>query len=182
MFLLSTRTGGLGDLNLHTADTIIIYDSDWSHCLNLEVQDPTHRIRKKNEVRILRLISLNSVEERLLERAKFKIDLDSKVIRAIERDKELSETNFDLMLRMVLETGEAVENLEQEDMDDDHLNMILARSDEELKAFGQIDEEREKQIPYGAIAGKNRIPCLMTENQLPEIYVSGSNPMFHEME
>jgi len=54
-FLLSTRAGGLG-LNLQTADTVIIYDSDWNPFQDLQAQDRAHRIGQKNEVRILRLI------------------------------------------------------------------------------------------------------------------------------
>ncbi|KAI7374399.1 chromatin remodeling complex SWI/SNF component SWI2, partial [Hortaea werneckii] len=78
-FLLSTRAGGLG-LNLQTADTVIIYDSDWNPHQDLQAQDRAHRIGQKNEVRILRLISSNSVEEKILERAQFKLDMDGKVI------------------------------------------------------------------------------------------------------
>src|SRR5881394_3389433 len=67
VFLLSTRAGGLG-LNLQTADTVIIYDSDWNPHQDLQAQDRAHRIGQKNEVRILRLISEKSIEENILAR------------------------------------------------------------------------------------------------------------------
>ena len=71
-FLLSTRAGGLG-LNLQTADTVIIFDSDWNPHQDLQAQDRAHRIGQQNEVRILRLISSNSVEEKILERAPIQV-------------------------------------------------------------------------------------------------------------
>ncbi|KAG9242332.1 SNF2 family N-terminal domain-containing protein [Calycina marina] len=180
MFLLSTRAGGLG-LNLQTADTVIIYDSDWNPHQDLQAQDRAHRIGQKNEVRILRLISSNSVEEKILERAKFKLDMDGKVIQAGRFDNKSSETDRDAMLRVMLETAEAAETLEQEEMDDDDLNMILARSDEELQIFGQMDQERAKESIYG-IKGRNPMPRLMQESELPEIYMSDGNPISDEPE
>jgi ATP-dependent helicase STH1/SNF2 len=181
MFLLSTRAGGLG-LNLQTADTVIIYDSDWNPHQDLQAQDRAHRIGQKNEVRILRLISSNSVEEKILERAKFKLDMDGKVIQAGRFDNKSSETDRDAMLRVMLETAEAAESMEQEEMDDEDLNMILARSDEELAAFREIDEARAKDPIYGSVAGSKKIPRLMAESELPEIYLSDGNPIADEPE
>jgi hypothetical protein len=37
IFLASTRSGGLG-LNLQTADTVILYDSDWNPQWDLQVR------------------------------------------------------------------------------------------------------------------------------------------------
>ena len=42
IFILSTRAGGLG-LNLQTADTVIIFDSDWNPHQDLQAQDRAHR-------------------------------------------------------------------------------------------------------------------------------------------
>ncbi|CAF4641283.1 unnamed protein product, partial [Rotaria magnacalcarata] len=56
IFLLSTRAGGLG-LNLQTADTVIIFDSDWNPHQDLQAQDRAHRIGQVNEVRVLRLMT-----------------------------------------------------------------------------------------------------------------------------
>ncbi len=81
IFLLSTRAGGLG-LNLQTADTVIIFDSDWNPHQDLQAQDRAHRIGQTNEVRVLRLMTINSVEERILAAAKYKLNMDSKVIQA----------------------------------------------------------------------------------------------------
>jgi ATP-dependent helicase STH1/SNF2 len=181
MFLLSTRAGGLG-LNLQTADTVIIYDSDWNPHQDLQAQDRAHRIGQKNEVRILRLISSNSVEEKILERAKFKLDMDGKVIQAGRFDNKSSETDRDAMLRVMLETAEAAESLEQEEMDDDDLNMILARSDAEVEVFAKMDEERMKDLTYGTAPGSKRVPRLMAESELPDIYMSDGNPISDEPE
>jgi ATP-dependent helicase STH1/SNF2 len=51
VFLLSTRAGGLG-LNLATADTVILFDSDWNPMMDAQAQDRAHRIGQKNEVHL----------------------------------------------------------------------------------------------------------------------------------
>ncbi|KAK4192009.1 putative SNF2 family ATP-dependent chromatin-remodeling factor snf21 [Podospora australis] len=179
MFLLSTRAGGLG-LNLQTADTVIIYDSDWNPFQDLQAQDRAHRIGQKNEVRILRLISSASVEEKILERARYKLDMDGKVIQAGRFDNKSSETDRDAMLRTLLETADMAEAGEQEEMDDEELNMILARSEDELALFHKLDEERSRDPVYGTAPGCQAVPRLMGENELPEIYLSDGNPIDEE--
>lgn len=53
IFLLSTRAGGLG-INLATADTVILYDSDWNPQVDLQAMDRAHRIGQKNCVNVYR--------------------------------------------------------------------------------------------------------------------------------
>lgn len=43
IFLISTRAGGLG-LNLMTANTVVLYDSDWNPQMDLQAMDRAHRI------------------------------------------------------------------------------------------------------------------------------------------
>ncbi|KAJ6110526.1 hypothetical protein N7486_002761 [Penicillium sp. IBT 16267x] len=178
-FLLSTRAGGLG-LNLQTADTVIIYDSDWNPHQDLQAQDRAHRIGQKNEVRILRLISSNSVEEKILERAQFKLDMDGKVIQAGKFDNKSTNEERDALLRTLLDTAEAADQIgEQDEMDDDELNEIMARSEGEIKVFQQIDQDRLLNDKYGP---GRRYPRLMCEEELPDIYLQEDNPVAEEVE
>lgn len=170
-FLLSTRAGGLG-LNLQTADTVIIFDSDWNPHQDLQAQDRAHRIGQKNEVRILRLITTNSVEEKILERANYKLDMDGKVIQAGKFDNRSTETERDAMLRIMLDSAEAVENMEQDEMDDEDLNVIMQRNEGELEIFRAMDKERAATDPYGP--GK-QFPRLLSEPELPDIWLQDEN-------
>jgi len=82
-FLLSTRAGGLG-INLATADTVIIFDSDWNPQNDLQAQARAHRIGQKEQVNVYRLVTKNSVEEEIIERAKKKMVLDHLVIQRMD--------------------------------------------------------------------------------------------------
>ncbi|EXJ75567.1 uncharacterized protein A1O5_00073 [Cladophialophora psammophila CBS 110553] len=178
-FLLSTRAGGLG-LNLQTADTVIIYDSDWNPHQDLQAQDRAHRIGQKNEVRILRLISSNSVEEKILERAQFKLDMDGKVIQAGKFDNKSTNEEREAFLKTLLEAAEAAEQVgDQEEMDDDDLNEIMARTEDELVLFKKMDKDRDEHDQYGP---GRPLARLMEESELPDIYVAEDNPVQEEVE
>merc|ERR1712203_952897 len=85
-FLLSTRAGGLG-INLATADTVIIFDSDWNPQNDLQAQARAHRIGQKEQVNVYRLVTKNSVEEEIIERAKKKMVLDKAVLQSMNTDQ-----------------------------------------------------------------------------------------------
>ena len=59
-FLLSTRAGGLG-INLQTADTVVLYDSDWNPQMDLQAQDRAHRIGQTKDVKVFRLITESTI-------------------------------------------------------------------------------------------------------------------------
>lgn len=80
IFLLSTRAGGLG-INLATADTVILYDSDWNPQVDLQAMDRAHRIGQKNPVNVYRLICENTLEEKIIERQTIKLKWDTLVIQ-----------------------------------------------------------------------------------------------------
>lgn len=83
VFLLSTRAGGLG-INLATADTVIIFDSDWNPQNDLQAESRAHRIGQKNAVNIYRFVTSNSVEEKVVESAKRKMVLEHLVIQSMD--------------------------------------------------------------------------------------------------
>eukprot|EP01038_Epipyxis_sp_PR26KG_P004667 gene4667-6556_t len=89
IFLISTRAGGLG-LNLASADTVILYDSDWNPQVDLQAMERAHRIGQIKPVRIYRLICHGSVEERMVSRAEKKLFLNAMVAEA-DPDENLAE-------------------------------------------------------------------------------------------
>ncbi|CAF4765294.1 unnamed protein product, partial [Rotaria sp. Silwood1] len=93
IFLLSTRAGGLG-INLATADTVIIYDSDWNPQNDLQAQARAHRIGQTKQVNIYRLVAKQSVEETIIERAKQKMVLDHLVIQRMDTTGRNAFQNF----------------------------------------------------------------------------------------
>ncbi|GLB37603.1 putative DUF4208 [Lyophyllum shimeji] len=82
-FLLSTRAGGLG-INLETADTVIIFDSDWNPQNDLQAMARAHRIGQKSHVSVYRFVSKDTMEEDVLERAKKKMVLEYAIINQMD--------------------------------------------------------------------------------------------------
>ncbi|XP_069680112.1 chromatin-remodeling ATPase INO80 [Periplaneta americana] len=79
VFLLSTRAGGLG-INLTAADTVIFYDSDWNPTVDQQAMDRAHRLGQTKQVTVYRLICKGSIEERILQRAREKSEIQRMVI------------------------------------------------------------------------------------------------------
>ena len=95
VFLLSTRAGGLG-INLATADTVIIYDSDWNPHNDIQAFSRAHRIGQANKVMIYRFVTRASVEERITQVAKKKMMLTHLVVRPGMGAKNMSMSKQEL--------------------------------------------------------------------------------------
>ncbi|KAG6513258.1 probable ATP-dependent DNA helicase CHR12 isoform X1 [Zingiber officinale] len=164
MFLLSTRAGGLG-LNLQTADTVIIFDSDWNPQMDQQAEDRAHRIGQKKEVRVFVLISVGSIEEEILERAKQKMGIDAKVIQAGLFNTTSTAQDRRQMLQEIMQRGTS--SLGTDVPSEREINRLAARTEEEFWLFERMDEERRRKERY-----RSR---LMEENEVPDWVFHNTN-------
>jgi chromodomain-helicase-DNA-binding protein 1 len=127
-FLLSTRAGGLG-INLMTADTVVIFDSDWNPQADLQAMARAHRIGQQKPVSVYRLVSKDTIEEEILERARNKRMLEFITIQRGVTDRQQQEMN-DKMSRAAAEPNSA-----------DDINNILKRRGQ--KMFEQSGNQKK---------------------------------------
>lgn len=129
VFMLSTRAGGLG-INLATADIVILYDSDWNPQVDLQAQDRAHRIGQTKQVRVFRLITENTVEERIVERAEMKLRLDNIVIQQGRLvDQNTNKLGKEEVLNMIRHGANHVFASKDSEITDDDIDAILAKGE-----------------------------------------------------
>jgi len=78
---------------------------------DLQAQDRAHRIGQQNEVRVLRLMTVNSVEERILAAARYKLNMDEKVIQAGMFDQKSTGSERQQFLQSILHQDDAEEEV-----------------------------------------------------------------------
>ncbi|OAA43288.1 chromo domain-containing protein 1 [Metarhizium rileyi] len=169
-FLLSTRAGGLG-INLMTADTVVIFDSDWNPQADLQAMARAHRIGQKRPVNIYRLVSKETVEEEVLERARNKLLLEYLTIQAgvtddgkaafkeklnqkgLKTDGPSSSEDIQMVLKMrsskMFEQSGNQERLEQLDIDSilENAEVTKTKVDDKMNlSSGGIDWDNFMQI------------------------------------
>ncbi|KAF2735213.1 chromo domain-containing protein 1 [Polyplosphaeria fusca] len=127
-FLLSTRAGGLG-INLMTADTVVLFDSDWNPQADLQAMARAHRIGQQKPVSVYRLVSKDTIEEEILERARNKRMLEFITIQRGITDRQQKEMN-DKLNRATGEPNSA-----------DDINQILKRRGQ--KMFEQSGNQKK---------------------------------------
>ncbi|XP_066105620.1 probable global transcription activator SNF2L1 isoform X3 [Saccopteryx bilineata] len=141
IFMLSTRAGGLG-INLASADVVILYDSDWNPQVDLQAMDRAHRIGQKKPVRVFRLITDNTVEERIVERAEIKLRLDSIVIQQGRLiDQQSNKLAKEEMLQMIRHGATHVFASKENDLTDEDITTLLERGE---KKTAEMDERLQK--------------------------------------
>jgi SNF2 family DNA or RNA helicase len=182
IFLLSTRAGGLG-LNLATADTVFLFDSDWNPMMDAQAQDRAHRIGQKNAVRVFRLVTTSAVEEKILARATDKMNLTELVVEAGKFNKSgAGADNRELVQALLAEYSEAREAVAGDEEagpgdsvipDEDQINEMMALHESEVALYQRMDAEKAAQraaewasTPMGQ-AGAPAPPRLMPADDIP---------------
>jgi len=141
IFLLSTRAGGLG-INLATADTVVIYDSDWNPQVDLQAMDRAHRIGQTRPVNVYRLVTENTIEEKIIERQLIKLKWDSLVIqkgRVAQKGKGMNKEELENLINFgaseIFKAGGST-------ISDENIDNLLKRGEERtLQQNKELDEK-----------------------------------------
>ncbi|XP_065055431.1 chromodomain-helicase-DNA-binding protein 1-like [Rhopilema esculentum] len=155
LFLLSTKAGGQG-LNLMTADTVIFLDNDFNPQNDLQAAARAHRIGQTRPVKVIRLVSKNTVEEIILKRATEKLKLTDVVIEGGQFSNLQNLSDTQTKLADILKFG--LENLmndnESSNLDED-FNSILGGTvngewllEEVMEPEDAITEEEGQENMY----------------------------------
>ena len=143
-FILSTRAGGLG-INLQTADTCILYDSDWNPQQDLQAQDRCHRLGQKKPVNVYRLVSQNTIEEKIVERAQQKLKLDAMVVQQGRlKDIKDNKVSKEEIMNAVRFGADAVFRSEDSTITDEDIDVILDRASAKTKELQDKLSKNEK--------------------------------------
>lgn len=89
IFLISLKAGGTG-LNLVSADTAIIYDPWWNPAVEKQAEDRIYRIGQKKNVMVYKMIVEGSIEEKVQQLQKEKMDLYNELLDNLEAPKRLT--------------------------------------------------------------------------------------------
>ena len=141
-FILSTRAGGLG-INLQTADICILYDSDWNPQADLQAQDRCHRLGQKKPVNVYRLVTENTVEEKIVERAQQKLKLDAMVVQQ-GRLKEKDKVTKEEIMAAVRFGADTIFRSEESTITDDDIDAILERGKNKTKELAEKLQKADK--------------------------------------
>jgi len=157
VFLLSTRAGGLG-INLTAADTVIFYDSDWNPTVDQQAMDRAHRLGQTRQVTVYRLICKGTIEERILQRAKEKSEIQKMVISGGTYKSESLKPRE--VVSLLIDDDEMEKKLltrQFEKMDDPNMGTIFRKRKREYKkregtkkkkVVAPVKEENNVTIPH----------------------------------
>ncbi|KAH9411453.1 SNF2 protein [Ordospora pajunii] len=125
VFLLTTRAGGLG-INLCTADTVILFDSDWNPQMDLQAQDRVHRIGQKKQVTVFRLICEGTVEEQIVYRSLQKLRLDDILLQGRSKKGAPSQSELIDILASGMEITDS-------SVKDEEIEEVIKRGEEKTR-------------------------------------------------
>ena len=150
VFLLSLKVGGLG-LNLTAADTVILVDPWWNPMVENQAIDRTHRIGQTKKINIYKLITKNSIEEKILDLQARKKELFERTIEGV--DNTLKKLD-------IHELKELISRDKLVDVDFSGLTDALGRQSESLSKHHLIPP-RERTRLLCRLPSKNQVPDLL---------------------
>ena len=127
----------------HFQDTCILYDSDWNPQQDLQAQDRCHRLGQKKPVNVYRLVSENTIEEKIVERAQQKLKLDAMVVQQ-GRLKEKDKVSKDEIMAAVRFGADTVFRSEESTITDEDIDVILERGKAKTKEMAERLQKAEK--------------------------------------
>ncbi|KAH8084456.1 helicase [Aureococcus anophagefferens] len=167
IFLMTTRAGGLG-INLQSADTCVLYDSDWNPQADLQAMARVHRLGQTKTVHIYRLCAAGTAEERVLQRSQKKLYLSHVVNRnggGEEGDDDMDKLSGGEVLSMVKFGASAIfkagDNAEPSDADldaivdrsrgaDDVVGNLVGGAEDNAEAFDATEEAVDTRTLFGS--------------------------------
>ena len=167
LFILSTRAGGQG-VNLQTADTVIIFDSDWNPMMDEQAKARINRIGQTRQTLVIRLMTPGTVEEKMLSRANARLRMGDLVIEAGAFKVGASSKDAQSLLREKLDQDGILADIAQIDNDvasEDEINELIMRREEELVMWQEMDAKLREER---ATNGLDKMPRLMQEEEVPE--------------
>ena len=151
VFLLSTRAGGLG-ITLIASRYVILLDSDWNPQVDLQAMDRVHRIGQTRPVSIFRLITKNTIEEKIHERQTIKLKLDYLVV---ERGRQINkDQNIDFQINSLSEQelkdltffgASNVLNVKEEDCENIDIDKLLEEGEKAAEKIAKTLEDKVKE-------------------------------------
>lgn len=117
--------------------------SDWNPQSDLQAQDRCHRLGQKKPVNIYRLVSENTVEEKIVERAQQKLKLDAMVVQQ-GRLKDKDKVSKEEIMAAVRFGADTVFRSEESTITDDDIEIILERGKAKTKELAEKIKKAEK--------------------------------------
>lgn len=149
VLLLTTHVGGLG-LNLTGADTVIFVEHDWNPMNDLQAMDRAHRIGQKKVVNVYRLITRNTLEEKIMGLQKFKLNIASTVIN--QQNSGLSSMDTDQLLDLFdvkeVPTSAITNGGSGEEEALDETGQIKGKQPNPIAELGELWDEKEYEEEY----------------------------------
>ncbi|OWB58497.1 hypothetical protein B5S28_g4536 [[Candida] boidinii] len=173
VLLLTTKVGGLG-LNLTGADTVIFVEHDWNPMNDLQAMDRAHRLGQKKVVNVYRLITKDTLEEKIMGLQKFKMNIASTIIN--QQNSGLASMDTDQLLDLFNTDDNKFNGNTTDDNDNDNNDIKKSNGSGNGNGSNGIDNNSNSDVTdQSGIGGKagaavNELGDLWDESQYEEEY------------